>query len=502
MAFTTSTLLPPPEGKRRTAPIPIDYLRQPSWFDLWKSRLAIGAALVTIAAIAVVLISPARQRVHSRGPLAHVHSALNDDCQSCHVDFVPISGSAFSLTSDNWAHASDTNCKACHTGHVHHANQSLDPDTERESANCAACHVEHRGSEANLLMVADRHCTVCHSDLAAHRSGPSKYDEPIAEVIDSFATDTHPTFRSIRKDPGRLAFNHALHMTAGLTDAGKGVRPLTSDDLPERFRGRYSAKNVNGRSLITLDCDDCHELQRGGASPAGLGVQTERLRGDYFQPVLYERHCQACHPLPFRAGYQHEPEAQVPHGTSAAQLERAVRNLTLAEVVGKQGNLEHLDPSVPVPGNERLNLLPDTAALLVDEELERSARHVNAACRQCHSDTHDKEADERDLFISVAPVNIPFVWFQHARFNHTPHFLVGCASCHAGAYSDSEMPSALTRDILVPDRDNCLQCHAPANEVSEKYSIAARFDCAECHRYHGGGHPLRFDASPINKLPQ
>jgi hypothetical protein len=352
-------------------------------------------------------------------------------------------------------------------------------------------------------MVADRHCTVCHSDLAAHRTGPSKFDEPIAEVIDLFSAGAHPTFRSIRKDPGQLAFNHALHMTAGLTDGGKGVRPLTQQDLPERFRGRYASKTVNGQSLVTLDCDDCHELQRGGeSSPGGLGVQTERLRGDYFQPVLYVRHCQACHPLPFRAGYQHEPEAQVPHGTSAAQTERAVRNLILAEVVGKQNDLQRLEPSVLVPGNEQPNLQPDTAAQLVEEELERSARHVNAACRQCHTQMHEESPAERDLFIPVKPVNLPFVWFQHARFDHTPHFLVGCASCHSGAYSDSEAPSSLTSDVLVPDRDNCLQCHAPPDEVSKKYSISARFDCAECHRYHGGGHPLRSDQSAVSKTPQ
>jgi hypothetical protein len=451
------------------------------------------AALVSIAAIVVVLISPARQRVHSRGPLAQVHSAWNNECQACHVDFVPITGSAFGLASNDWAHVTDANCKSCHTGHVHHDNQILDAAAERESANCAACHVEHRGSDANLQMVSDRHCTVCHADLAAHRTGSSKFAAPIADAIDSFSTDAHPTFRSIQQDPGRLAFNHALHMTAGLTDAGKGVRPLTPDDLPERYRGRYAARPADGQSLIMLDCDDCHELQRSDASAADSlkPLATARIRGDYFQPVVFERHCQACHPLPFRAGYQHEPDAQVPHGTTAEQMERSIRNLILAEVVGKQGNLEQPDPRVPVPGNELPNVLPDTAAQLVEEELERSARHVNAACRKCHPPTHEEQPSGNNLFVSVEPVKTPVVWFQHARFNHAPHFVVGCASCHTRAYSNSDSPSSLTGDVLVPNRDNCVQCHAPAREEAGKRIGGARFDCAECHRFHGGGHPLK-----------
>jgi hypothetical protein len=169
-----------------------------------------------------------------------------------------------------------------------------------------------------------------------------------------------------------------------------------------------------------------------------------------------------------------------------------VRNLILAEVVGNQSKLEQLDPQVPVPGNEQPSLLPDTAAQRVEEELERSARHVNATCQKCHPRSDERESSsEHKRFISVAPVETPVVWFQHARFNHTPHFAVGCASCHAGAYSESESPSSRTSDVLVPDRDNCVQCHAPAHTVTGDGNIPARFDCAECHRYHAGGHQFK-----------
>ncbi len=136
MASTSSNLLPPPEGKRRTAPIAIDYLRRPSRFDAWKGPLALGAALLTIAAVVLVSLPAGGQRIHSRGPLAQVHAALNNDCQSCHVDFVPISGTAAGLAIDTWAHASDANCQACHTGDIHHNNQLLDADRGIQSANC------------------------------------------------------------------------------------------------------------------------------------------------------------------------------------------------------------------------------------------------------------------------------------------------------------------------------------------------------------------------------
>ena len=137
MASTLSNLLPPPEGKRRTAPIAIDYLRRPSRFDAWKGPLALGAALLTIAAVVLVSLPAGGQRIHSRGPLAQVHASLNNDCQSCHVDFVPISGTAAGLAIDTWAHASDANCQACHTGDIHHNNQLLDADRDIQSANCA-----------------------------------------------------------------------------------------------------------------------------------------------------------------------------------------------------------------------------------------------------------------------------------------------------------------------------------------------------------------------------
>ncbi len=493
MASTLSNLLPPPEGKRRTAPIAIDYLRCPSRFDNWKGPLALGAALLTIAAVVLVSLPAGGQRIHSRGPLAQVHAALNNDCQSCHVDFVPISGTAAGLAIDSWAHVSDANCQACHTGHIHHDNQLLDAARGVQSANCASCHVEHRGQEANLLHVADRYCTVCHSDLTAHRTGPSQFTEPLADAVDSFSAGSHPTFRSIREDPGRLEFNHTLHMTAGLTPAGKGVRPYTTADLPERHRDRYAAENANGQSLVKLDCGDCHELGSVGASTADApsAMRLARASGDYFRPVVFERHCQACHPLPYRAGFQHETEAQVPHRTTAEQLERSVRNLIIAEVVGQQRDQQETDPQAPVPGNELPTVLPDTAAQLVEEQLERSARHINSTCQKCHTATFpENSGDEQNLFLTVEPVKVPAVWFQHARFNHGPHLTYGCKSCHTRAYADADVqnPSTINSDVLIPDRDNCVQCHAPIRDITGTHNVAARFDCAECHRYHGGAH--------------
>ena len=489
MPAPPDNLLPPNEAKRRTARIEPDYLRHRSGWEAWKGRLTLIAALAAVGWIAIAAMRGREQQLASRGPVAHAHAIWENDCQACHIDFTPISGSAAGFALTDWAHASDANCQQCHAGPPHHEQLALlDPDQERHSANCATCHAEHQGRDADLVRVDDRHCTVCHADLPSHSSRAG--EELFAATVKSFSLETHPKFRSIAKDPGQLKFNHALHMTKGLPYAEVPRQPFTIDQLPEEFRSQY-AENVEQDRQIQLDCSSCHELDLSGtAAPEGLpnAVNVARGGGKYYRPVVYERHCQACHALPYRADYENLADVQLPHRLNAEQLERRVRERELARRVRD-------DPEVQarletVPGNKPPALLTETIREQIERAVQNAARHLHtkAVCAKCHETTNTVEnGSATNAFPQVAPVQVPAVWLQHARFDHSAHRAVTCNQCHQGAYSNHAQASRLAGDVLLPDIENCVRCHAPRRDVAGEFVGGARHDCVECHDYHGRG---------------
>jgi hypothetical protein len=503
MPASPDNLLPPNEAKRRTARIETDYLRHRGPFEVWKGRLVLIAAVAAIGWIAIAALANREQQLASRGPVANAHAIWEHDCQACHIDFTPIAGSAGGLALTGWAHASDANCQQCHAGPPHHGETALlDPDSDRQSANCATCHTEHRGRDADLSRVADRHCTVCHADLPDHTRGNTGKasgtpddkasgtpdDKAFAAGIESFALDAHPKFRSLATDPGRLKFNHALHMTAGLTHAKDARQPMKLSDLPSEFQSQY-ADSVTKKDLVQLDCGSCHELDRtSGASP-GLpdAVNVARGEGKYYRPVVYERHCQACHALPYRADYESVADVQLPHRLNADQLEKRVREMELARLVRDKPELQTRGETIP--GNKPPELLTATGREWIEQQIQQSARHLEGAvCAKCHetSNATSSDADNR-MFPEVAGVEVPAVWLQHARFDHSAHRAVTCVECHQGAYSETARASRLASDVLLPDIDNCVQCHAPRREIAGELVGGARHDCVECHNYHGRG---------------
>ncbi|MEX2138857.1 MAG: cytochrome c3 family protein [Pirellulales bacterium] len=495
MPASPDNLLPANEAKRRTARIEPDYLRHASALDVWKGRLALIAALGAMGWIAIAALGDRDQQLASRGAVAHAHAIWEHNCQACHVDFTPIAGSAGGLALTDWAHASDVNCQQCHAGPPHHHEYALlDAEADTQSANCATCHVEHQGRDADLLRVADRHCTVCHADLPSHSRRQSI--DGFAASVESFSIDAHPKFRSLDRDPGRLEFNHALHMTAGLTHAKDGRGPTTIQSLPEEFRSQYAGKVVQN-DLVQLDCSSCHELDRNmsTAQPDGLpdAVELPLGGGEYYRPVVYERHCQACHALPYQLDYDTLADAQLPHRLDAQQLERRVRERVLASLVRKTPELQARLETIP--GNQPPQLLPETTAALIEQQVQQSARHLHskAVCAKCHETSNTAAGDSAgSTFPEVAAVQVPAVWLKHARFDHSAHRAVTCVECHGRAYSNNADASRLASDVLLPNIENCVRCHAPRRELAGKIVGGARHNCVECHNYHGraGGDDL------------
>ena len=436
-------------ARQRALRIPLSYHRTRGPIGTWKVLLSLVGVSAGGLYIAWVLAGgkPAATQL-SPGTLARDHSRWDSDCKSCHAPFVPqrpdaegarvVSLSLAGAASGDF-HRANAKCSQCHksTG-IHHANQ-----ISVEVESCASCHRDHQGRDFDMARMDDAHCTACHASIANHRSKPG--DSPVVNVT-AFErvqdTPGHPAFRSLQmtEDPGNIRFSHRLHMTRGQLYPGQ-IPPT-------------------GKKLEQLACDACHR------------PETTTGNGAYMRPVKYEQHCRRCHPLSVPG----QPEAVVPHGLVSSQLESTVRGLLAnAKPTTKP------PPARIIPGKSKGD---SEARTQLPPEMQFSQRLAvvrDNKCSQCHS-WQMSEPNE------VFPSRIPTTWLQHARFNHQKHQnSAKCVDCHTDAtakLTSGEVHGKLEDDqqIMIPNIDNCLRCHAPRNESAG--TGGARFDCAECHRYH------------------
>jgi hypothetical protein len=459
-------------GKFRAARIPLDYYKRSDRITRWRWRLVVLALLAAGGFAAATLARGQRgSALVSRGPVAAVHAAWDDNCNACHTSFQPLSGENWLKPVLGGAHANDAKCTTCHAGTTHHA--AIKPGDE---ADCAACHHEHRGRDASLVRVADSDCTRCHGDLAAH---DQKSKPEYAAAVTRFDKDHHPDFVP-KSDPGKLIFNHKRHMTAGLDC---GFTPAKITDAAAR---KDYAENQD--HLVQLDCASCHRTDttdRAGKDGAS-GAFPPRSPGAYMLPVRYEAQCAACHPLTVE---RTNPEDKgsglfaVPHGLQPKAIHDYLEGHYLTEYL--KGNTKLFERPVavrPFPGK-----LPpeetEQAGKVVKEKVSAAKKvlYSKNTCLECHHGDPDTGVPET----IVAP-GVPDVWFKHAGFDHSAHRAVSCQECHAQAYPRADKASTTSADVLIPGRDSCLLCHTPAATASG----GARSDCVECHRYHNGDAPL------------
>jgi hypothetical protein len=127
---------------------------------------------------------------------------------------------------------------------------------------------------------------------------------------------------------------------------------------------------------------------------------------------------------------------------------------------------EHLSERAPHAKPEEVSKF--VRSRLTNMAAARKAEQLlwNTTCALCHTLT----PGAADL-PEVKATAIPARWFNRARFDHTPHRLLTCASCHSQATT-----SADTSDVLLPNIATCQQCHRPER--------GARPSCYECHGYH------------------
>ncbi len=487
-------------AKQRSLRVPLDHYEQPNALVRGKWKVSVIVALLTVVYVVWLLVGgrAAKQQVSS-GRLAAAHASWNDDCLACHKGFEPLRSDSLNLAAlfhggESRRQSLDEGCIKCHNTPVHHAAAK-----ENEVPNCAACHRDHKGLTADIVRPTDANCLACHRDIEAHRNGKSGMNPQVANITrfrvqgSGFSTAEgtedgrqetgnrpHPDFRSLESDPGNIKFNHWLHMQPGIA-ARDAKKQLKLADLDASWQTKY-ANYGKPDGLVQLDCAACHQPDANGA---------------YMRPIAFEEHCRACHRLELRVA-EGAAVAEVPHGLSAERLRTVVSGLLLA---GEQRKAE--PPAASADESGALPLVPgktlgaNLAQKISADVLGRrdlATREIATKCMECHHSRSSASVSPSDA-MDVLPPTIPQVWLRHSRFDHRAHRHVECRNCHAAAYAyeQHDKPQFLAppeggqqaRDgeqVMIAGIENCASCHAPASGKTG----GARYDCSECHRYHGG----------------
>ncbi|MFM7290914.1 MAG: hypothetical protein ACKO6B_06760, partial [Planctomycetia bacterium] len=463
---------------------------------------------------------------HAPGPVAAVHAKWENDCNACHVPFSPIKDDTW-LSTASTRQAMDGKCEACHRGPAHHPLQ-----VTAEVGSCASCHVDHRGRGADISRVADQTCTACHANIAAHRLVDAAVPPAaVTTPITRFDDEHHPAFAGLASDPGRLKFSHGRHMRAGLsfgptpTEPG-AARALTYGMLTAADRRRYQPATAGEHDFVQLSCASCHEF---GSSlpPDAVRTLPAALAGSppgaYALPVDFERHCAACHQLPFEGLVGQpaatadlvmtKPDAVLPHGLDAAGIARFLETRYLQEALAQDPSpLDEPLVRRPLPAARPAEAAPAKVRSVVEGHVARALAFTRGTCEKCH-ETRDASVPEaahlltagsedrgRLPWFAIEPTRVPTIWLTKARFDHGPHRAYDCRECHAAAAPDDSgagsqvatLPVGSPLDnglVMIAGRESCTACHAPPGHdaFSGKPIGGARFDCVECHGYHGLG---------------
>jgi len=305
-------------------------------------------------------------------------------------------------------------CRTCH-----------DPWRGVTDQRCLECHVvkPHAAIQATTPSCASCHpehrgaATLVGAKCVSCHGNLREHVKSGAELRPAIARinafgDSHPEFTWPR-DTNILRFNHELHLRPAGIFNGQGKREV-------------------------LECQACHKLveTRGKLDP---------------RPLKFSTDCARCHKLTFDVRF---PDTEVPHGGDPGLVYGFVMAIDSGnqDIAGKSPDeIRRILTARPPPS-------AGEGALLNAEQV------INKKCTLCH------ELQRSGGRLVVTPPVIRTRWLEHALFTHTAHSRE-CASCHESARS-----SALTSDVLMPSRKECVGCHSASGDKKAA--------CITCHEYH------------------
>jgi predicted CXXCH cytochrome family protein len=419
------------------------------------------ATLTLVVALAVPLMSIHLHRqgrpspvasiddtLWSAGPLSPAHEhAAGKTCSACHQQL--------------FVHVKDTACRNCHQSVADHVAASDRALTHLGTPErCAQCHREHDGGASQAAVRDDTLCVACHADPQALFGSLRT-----VSAVSGFSRGAHAAFSiQLLKPPAGAEMG-------AMQDWVERREPVAT--AREQSNLKFSHQQHLDGTRVTragdsgaLGCADCHTLQNDG---------------EHFLPVTMERSCASCHQLTFDAEV---PTRQLPHG----------KPLDAMYVIEDYFARKYSDPTLTVKKSAPRRRLPDKeiptdipdvcigpsyicANRRAAAEIEN--QFAGRGCISCHSVADSKAKDIHERF-QVNPVHLSQDYFATARFNHRAHAVqkdltgdAACLSCHKAKDSNE------SSQVLIPDVDNCLQCHS---DRYVKHQVTVQ--CVSCHRYH------------------
>lgn len=376
------------------------------------------------------------------GEYASAHKFFGNDCKACHQQ-------AFTTVRDKA-------CLTCHTQTVAHADPERFDIAELNETRCATCHKEHNGSHA-IVRRDEGLCGDCHQDLDQTSETELRNARDFGQDHAEFsATLFRYEAHSKKFTTERVALDNkqTLVETSNLKfPHDKHMDPEGVDD-----------PDVKGGKKV-MACSDCHSPEAGG-----IGMQA----------INMERDCAGCHRLEFEPD---NPQRVVPHG----KLEHIL--YTLTEYYGNQALLGNIkDPNAPRVVKNRRRPGEKLSKKQRKEAFDWAANKAlvvggdlfeERVCSSCHDVTRVR-SDYPPKW-DIAPVHLADTWLPKAKFTHKKHETMQCTDCHNASKSEDSM------DVLIPGIDNCRQCHAGTESVTNRLEST----CVDCHGFHvAEGHPL------------
>lgn len=398
-------------------------------FNSFYKKLSLSLTLILVVSFFLITAIPVftdSKQQWSSGPIHFSHQFIEDQCELCH-------------TAD-FSSVPDSKCTSCHamSAHIHggFATGTIEP-------TCVSCHQDHQGVQG-LKVHQQSDCSNCHASQNQMLAFLGD-----ASVLPEFETlKQHPQFRVFvgsgenrhlvsldnkeeLVDPGRLKFNHKVHLEEGLHSPS---------------------------GYTDLLCLDCHSFKKDGNN---------------FSKISFDEHCHACHSLEFDKDFA---DLEVPH-ESADQVFAYLMELYWMH----RHEPQTIDPRARaqrrLPGRSEVNpemLLDKRSALQKARDIEQWL-FEKGPCHYCHQVEKLELAPEDSVssaYYVVAP-NITYGWSKTQSFKHRPHQMVTCISCHTTALN-----SETEKNVLLAKVETCYSCHA------KDEGLKIENECTQCHSYH------------------